>query len=59
MHRDRTSPPAPSAPVQPSLDAIKKRIIASYDDWLVRAYCTVRFRIINLRILEELEQYVP
>lgn len=38
---------------------ITKRIIESYDSWIIRWYCTVRFRIISLRMLEEIEQYMP
>jgi 2-polyprenyl-3-methyl-5-hydroxy-6-metoxy-1,4-benzoquinol methylase len=38
---------------------IRRRVIRAYDDWIVRLYCTVRFRIMNMRILEEIEQYVP
>ncbi len=46
MHRNPRSP-------------ITRRIIAAYDDWIIRTYCTIRFRIINLRMLEEIEQYMP
>lgn len=38
---------------------VKKRIIASSDDLIIRYYCKVRFLIMNLRILEEIEQYLP
>lgn len=39
--------------------AIKKRIIDSYSGVIVRAYCYIRFLILNMRILEEIEQYLP
>jgi len=35
------------------------RVIASYRDAVIRAYCKVRFRIINMRVLDEMEQYLP
>lgn len=38
---------------------IKKRIIGSYTGWVVRVYCYVRFLIMNMRIMEEIEQYLP
>ena len=38
---------------------LKKRIIGSYRSWLVSAYCYVRFVIMNMRILEAIEQYLP
>jgi len=38
---------------------IKRQIIHAYDPALVRWYCTIRFLIINMRILEEIEQYIP
>jgi len=34
------------------------RVIRSYQSNLIRVYCTVRFQIINMRILDELDQYV-
>lgn len=37
---------------------IKKRIIGSYTGWVVRVYCYVRFLIMNVRIMEEIEQYL-
>ena len=39
--------------------AIKIEIISAYDDLLIRAYSYIRFLIMNMRILEELEQYLP
>jgi cyclopropane fatty-acyl-phospholipid synthase-like methyltransferase len=38
---------------------IKRRLIRTYDSFVIRAYCFVRFVIMNMRILEELEQYLP
>ena len=38
---------------------IKRRIIDSYRDWVVIGYCYMRFLVMNMRILEEIEQYVP
>lgn len=37
----------------------KKRIIGSYRGWVVPAYCYVRFVVMNMRILDEIEQYLP
>ena len=39
--------------------AIKKRIIRSYHNLIIKSYCYVRFLIMNMRILEEIEQYLP
>jgi 2-polyprenyl-3-methyl-5-hydroxy-6-metoxy-1,4-benzoquinol methylase len=39
--------------------AIRSRIVAAYTDWVINLYCKIRFVIINLRILNELEQYLP
>lgn len=36
-----------------------RRIIHAYDSLLIRAYATVRFRIIDLRFIEEIGQYLP
>jgi SAM-dependent methyltransferase len=36
-----------------------KRIIASYDSTIIRAYCRIRFIIMRIRFLEELDQYIP
>jgi 2-polyprenyl-3-methyl-5-hydroxy-6-metoxy-1,4-benzoquinol methylase len=38
---------------------LRRRIISTYESRVIRAYCTIRFLIINLRILDELEQYLP
>jgi len=38
---------------------IKKRVIGSYRSWVIRLYCQIRFLIMNIRILEEIEQYLP
>ena len=38
---------------------VKKRIIRAYSSWVVRVYCYLRFLIMNMRILEEIEQYLP
>jgi len=35
------------------------RIIRAYDDWVVRAYCWGRFRILRQRFLDEIGQYLP
>lgn len=35
------------------------RIVAAYDSFVVRSYCTVRFRIIHQRFLDEIGQYLP
>ncbi len=40
-------------------DQVKVRVIQAYDSALVRAYCTLRFVIMNMRILEEVGQYIP
>ena len=37
----------------------KVRVIHAYDNQIVKAYCTVRFLIMNMRILEEIGQYLP
>lgn len=39
-------------------DRIRK-IISGYDSWVIRAYCRIRFVIMRLRFLEELDQYLP
>ena len=36
-----------------------RRIIHSYDDLIIQAYCRTRFIIMNLRFLEEMDQYIP
>jgi len=38
---------------------IVRQVVNSYTDWLTRAYSNIRFRIIPLRFLEEISQYVP
>jgi 2-polyprenyl-3-methyl-5-hydroxy-6-metoxy-1,4-benzoquinol methylase len=38
---------------------IKRTLIKAYSDPVVRIYCTIRFRIMNIRILEEIGQYLP
>ena len=40
-------------------DLVKVRVIQAYDSALVRLYCTLRFVIMNMRILEEVGQYIP
>lgn len=35
------------------------RVIDSYDDWLVRSYCWLRFAVIPLRFLEDMGQFLP
>lgn len=37
----------------------KSQVIRAYRSPVVRAYCTIRFRIMNMRILEEIGQYLP
>jgi SAM-dependent methyltransferase len=37
----------------------KARVIRAYASRLIKTYCTIRFRIINIRILEEIGQYLP
>ena len=37
----------------------KRKIIQAYDDFIIRLYCKIRFRIMNMRILDEIEQYLP
>ena len=39
--------------------AIVRRIIRSYDDPIVRAYCWARFGILRQRFLDEIGQYLP
>jgi ubiquinone/menaquinone biosynthesis C-methylase UbiE len=39
-------------------DAVR-RIVAAYDDPIVRAYCRARFLIMRQRFLEEIGQYLP
>jgi 2-polyprenyl-3-methyl-5-hydroxy-6-metoxy-1,4-benzoquinol methylase len=36
-----------------------RRIVAAYDDPVVRIYCTIRFMILRLRFLDEIGQYLP
>jgi 2-polyprenyl-3-methyl-5-hydroxy-6-metoxy-1,4-benzoquinol methylase len=35
------------------------KVIRSYDDWVVRAYCWGRFWILRQRFLDEIGQYLP
>ncbi|MBC8332844.1 MAG: class I SAM-dependent methyltransferase [Anaerolineae bacterium] len=39
--------------------AITLKIIRAYDNWVIRTYSYIRFLIMNMRILEEIEQYLP
>ncbi len=39
--------------------AIKMAVIGAYDNIVIRVYSYIRFLIMNMRILEELEQYLP
>lgn len=39
--------------------AIKISIISAYDSFVIRTYSYIRFLIMNMRILEEIEQYLP
>jgi 2-polyprenyl-6-hydroxyphenyl methylase/3-demethylubiquinone-9 3-methyltransferase len=39
--------------------ATVRRIIAAYDDPLVRGYCWIRFGILRQRFLDEIGQYLP
>lgn len=43
----------------PDARALAGRIIATYDSWIIRAYCVVRFRIIRGRFLEEMATELP
>ena len=38
---------------------LKAQVIRTYARPVIRAYCTIRFRIMNTRILEEIGQYLP
>ena len=38
---------------------IKKLVICAYKGIIIRSYCYIRFLIMNMRILEEIEQYIP
>ena len=38
---------------------LTKHVIRSYDEPVIRAYCRLRFLIMNMRIMEEIEQYLP
>ena len=38
---------------------LKTRIIRAYDNFIIRAYCYIRFVIMNMCILEEIEQHLP
>jgi ubiquinone/menaquinone biosynthesis C-methylase UbiE len=38
---------------------IKACLIRAYDDPVIRAYCYMRFWVMNMRIMEEIEQYLP
>lgn len=40
-------------------DALMRRIVGAYDEPIVRAYCSVRFRILRQRFLFEIGQYLP
>ena len=42
-----------------SPDTSLPRIVAAYDDPIVRLYCTIRFMILRLRFLDEIGQYLP
>ena len=35
------------------------RVVAAYDDWVIRTYCRVRFVILRQRFLDEISQYLP
>ena len=45
--------------ISSSSEAAVKRIVAAYDDPIVRIYCTIRFMILRLRFLDEIGQYLP
>jgi 2-polyprenyl-3-methyl-5-hydroxy-6-metoxy-1,4-benzoquinol methylase len=36
-----------------------RSIVRAYDDPIIRAYCSVRFRILRQRFLDEIGQYLP
>jgi len=40
-------------------DSTKARVIRAYNSRVIRTYCTLRFQIMNMRILEEIGQYLP
>lgn len=40
-------------------DQLMRRIVNAYDGAIVRAYCSVRFRILRQRFLFEIGQYLP
>jgi 2-polyprenyl-3-methyl-5-hydroxy-6-metoxy-1,4-benzoquinol methylase len=40
-------------------DLLMRRIVRAYDGAVVRAYCSVRFRILRQRFLFEIGQYIP
>ena len=42
-----------------NVESPKAQVIRAYSSWLIKTYCTIRFRIINIRILEEIGQYLP
>ncbi len=39
--------------------SIVSRVVAAYDDWIVKLYCLIRFQIIHQRFLDEIGQYLP
>jgi 2-polyprenyl-3-methyl-5-hydroxy-6-metoxy-1,4-benzoquinol methylase len=38
---------------------LMRRIVLAYDGAIVRAYCSIRFRILRQRFLSEIGQYIP
>ncbi len=46
-------------PVTPPAEGTFERIVRAYDDPVVRMYCTIRFKILRLRFLDEIGQYLP
>ena len=54
----RDDPPAPAGAVRQHASA-KERVIGAYPHPLIRTYCTLRFVIMNMQILEQIGQYIP
>jgi 2-polyprenyl-3-methyl-5-hydroxy-6-metoxy-1,4-benzoquinol methylase len=46
-------------PNLPQSKSLIKIVIGAYDDFIVSLYCNIRFIIMNVRMLEEIEQYLP
>lgn len=62
--QQRTFSSRSSSPHSPGMRGVQphvglRRIVRSYPSFLVRLYCVIRFRIMRLRFLEEIGQYLP